>query len=438
MTTRNGLRTLVLITVLSFIAAPLFAGEAEEWIAPTLPDGAAVVTDTSPLFITPPASLKPQPAEGGYSVAKEAPTVDFMYFPGQTHRGTPWSAWGEGTVHDGKYYCSIGDHHFTCYVYEYDPKTKTMKTILELSKFLDLPDDHYKPGKIHSRLAVDKDGWLYFSTHDGGNALPAQYKYQGDWIGRHNVNTGATEILSHGPIGLASMPTGFTDTERGLIYTGSEEFLRFFVFDVKTKKVTYQSADDQGPTRCMLHSQTTGRVYYRKQKAEKMWRYDPKTNTAVQIECPIDPRAATRETPQGIVYAIDWNGDLWAFNVKTEKSVKVDHACIGAQKYTTSIDVDKAGRYLYYTPGAHGGSETEGTPVIQYDLKTHHKKVIAFLQPLYEGKYSYAPRGTYSMRLSDDDSMLFTTWMGNRKGIKAADFDVCSMTVIHIPESERQ
>ena len=29
-------------------------------------------------------------------------------------------------------------------------------------------------------------------------------------------------------------------------------------------------------------------------------------------------------------------------------------------------------------------------------------------------------------------------WMGKRVGIKAADFDVCALSVIHIPESERK
>ena len=423
----------VLWTLLLAIA---LAGD--DWVSPSLPDGKLVVTGQSPLFITPPDYLKPQPNEGGYSVAKEAPTIDFMYFPGQTHPGRPWSAWGEGVVYDGKYYCAVGDHYFTVCVYEYDPAQKTLRIVLDVAKFLNLPAEHYKPGKIHSRLMVGRDGWLYFSTHNGGANLTTEFKYDGDWIGRYNPKTGQTEILSEGPIGKVSMPAGFTDPERLIVYGGTEQGLKFFAFDVATRKVLYTSPENEGPSRCMLFSKTTGRVYYRRQGAEKMWRYDPKTNTAVQIACPIDPRAATYESPDGHVYAIDWKGELWRFNVKTEASEKLDHAPIAAETYTTSIDMDKTGRYLYYSTGAHGGASKEGTPVVQYDLKAHHKKVIAFLRPYFEKEAGYVCDGTFSMRLSEDDSLLFTTWMGKRVGIKAADFDVCALSVIHIPESERK
>lgn len=437
MESRFRLPLLFVVALAIALTSPSLA--AEEWVPPALPDGQTVVTATSDLFITPPDYLKPTPAEGNYTVAKAAPTIDFMYFPGQTHTGQPWSAWGEGVVYNGKYYCAVSDHHFTVYLYEYDPAKKDLRIILDLAKFLNLPDTHYKPGKVHSRLAVGRDGWLYFSTHNGGAALTEKYEYNGDWIGRYHPETGEAEIICEGPIGKVSMPTGFTDPERLINYGGTEQGLIFFAYDLKERKVLYQSPENEGPSRCMLFSSTTGRVYYRRRGAEKMWRYDPDTNTAVQIDCPIDPRAATRETANGIVFAIDWNGDLWAFNTRTEQSRKVAHACIGAQKYITSMDIDSTDRYLYYSAGAHGGARDEGTPVIQYDLKQNRKKVIAFLRPYFEQTVGYVCDGTFSVRLSEDDSTLFITWMGRRTDRKVADFtDVCALTAIHIPETERK
>src|SRR5262245_40686173 len=57
---------------------------------PTLPGGKEVVTDTSDEFLKPAATLRE-----GVAVARAAPTVDFLYFPGQTYEGKPWSGWGD-------------------------------------------------------------------------------------------------------------------------------------------------------------------------------------------------------------------------------------------------------------------------------------------------------------------------------------------------------
>src|SRR5215831_3836863 len=70
---------------------------------PKLPDGKEVVTDTSEEFLKPGATLK-----SGVAVAKAAPTIDFMYFPGQDYAGKPWSNWGDSIAVGGKYYASIG------------------------------------------------------------------------------------------------------------------------------------------------------------------------------------------------------------------------------------------------------------------------------------------------------------------------------------------
>ena len=43
---------------------------------PTLPGGVSVVSDTSPAFLEPTASLRE-----GVEVARTAPTVDFLYYP---------------------------------------------------------------------------------------------------------------------------------------------------------------------------------------------------------------------------------------------------------------------------------------------------------------------------------------------------------------------
>ena len=91
------------------------------------------------------------------------------------------------------------------------------------------------------------------------------------------------------------------------------------------------------------------------------------------------------ETEDGFVYTVSTRGDatIWRFATKTETVEKIGNAAVGTQTYVTSLDVDPTGRFLYYVPGAHGGSERDGTPVVQFDVKTREKKVIAFLEPFY-------------------------------------------------------
>ena len=98
------------------------------------------------------------------------------------------------------------------------------------------------------------------------------------------------------------------------------------------------------------------------------------------------------------------------------------------------LDADATGRFLYYIPGAHGGSETDGSPVIQFDTKTRRKKVIAFLHPFYATKYGLTLKGTFSSALAPEGDKLYITWNVSREG---KVWDSVALTVLHIPESER-
>src|SRR5215218_2101806 len=108
---------------------PAGKGEPEVTFPPRLPDGQECITDTSPRFLEPPAGLWP-----GVKIAKTAPTIDFLFFPGQDYPGKPWSVWGDSLAINGKYYASIGDHLApggNAFVYEYDPAAKTLKRLLD-------------------------------------------------------------------------------------------------------------------------------------------------------------------------------------------------------------------------------------------------------------------------------------------------------------------
>jgi hypothetical protein len=415
---------------------------------PSLPDGKESVTDTSDAFLKAPATLKE-----GVTVAKTAPTVDFMFFPCQTYQGNPWSNWGDSLAANGKYYASVGDHLApagNAFVFEYDPATKKLRQLVDLRKLLALPDGHYTPGKIHSRLDMGDDGWLYFSTHRGSTKVTTdQYHYKGDWIVRVHPESGKSEVVAQGPVPKHCIPTSVLDPKRLIFYGGTapgtggeDEGIQFFAYDTKAKKVLY--AGPNGPSRYMLFAKSTGRVYYTQPKEDPgpLMRYDPdKGGEPVKTNAVLGLRSATQETPQGFVYTISsgqGKGDpvLWSFNTKTEEVQKLDSATVGIHGYITSLDADPTGRYLYYIPGAHGGSDADGSPVVQFDVQTKQKKVLAFLHPFYKDRYGCTLRGTYSTAVDPKGDKLYVTWNVSRVPSKA--WDCVALTVVHIPESERR
>jgi hypothetical protein len=414
-----------------------------------------VVTDTSEDFLRPPVALKQ-----GVTIARTPPTIDFLYYPGQTYRGEPWSVWGDGLATQGKYYSAIGDHRAigakgdrphgtgTALVFEYDPGTRSFRQLADVARVLALPEGHYTPGKIHSRLDMGRDGRLYFSTHRGAEkAASDRNHYRGDWILRCDPWSGEVEIVVQAPVSKHSIPCSVLDPDRLIFYGGTaagpdaeRKGIQFFAYDVEHRRLLHVGPD--GPARYLIFARSTGRVYYVPGRdAGGLMRFDPAVGAPpVNIGGHIGVRAATQETPQGYVYTVSSgqgvpDAEVWSFHTPSETTAKIGTAAVGTEVYVASIDADPTGRYLYYVPGAHGSSDRDGAPVVQFDIQTGRKKVIAFLHPFYRDKYGLTPRGTYSSAVSPEGDALYVTWNVSRGG---RAWDCCGLTVIHIPESERQ
>ena len=434
-------------------ARPKIIRDADLPYPPTFADGQTAATDSSPRFLQPPESLRK-----GVSVAKALPTIDFVFYPEQNYPGKPWSNWGDGSVADGKYYSAVGDHYAigrgesrhgtgTAFVYEYDPLTKKLRSLVDVTKFLNMPKGHYTPGKIHSRVDMGSDGWLYYATHRGSpKAANDANHYKGDWIFRTNPKTGQSEVVVHGPVPKHSIPNSVLDPERMIFYGATaagpdspQQAIQFFAYDVKNRKLLYSGSN--GPARYMILAKSTGRVYFVPGNADgELLRYDPaKKSPPKATGQTIGLRAATEETKDGFVYTVSTgqrSGDaaLWQFNTRTEQAKQIGTIAVGTQAYVASLDVGPNGRYLYYVPGAHGGGYHDGSPLVQFDVKTGKKKVIAFLHPFYQEKYGFTPKGTYSTAVSPAGDKVYITWNVSR-GTRA--WDCCGLAVVHIPESER-
>src|SRR5205085_1070176 len=96
-------------------------------------------------------------------------------------------------------------------------------------------------------------------------------------------------------------------------------------------------------------------------------------------------------------------------------------------------------RFLYYLPGAHGQATLHGTPVLQYEIATGRRKVLAFLAPAFERTHDYVPAGTYGVKISGDGSTLYANFNGHPAdrirpaNMRPNGFGLTAFAAIHIP-----
>lgn len=406
---------------------------------PKLPGGQRVVTDSSPDFLKPGPNLRE-----GVAIAKTPPTVDFLYYPNQNYPGNPWCFRGVGTVVDGKYYSALCDHLAplgTAYLFEYNPANKQFRLLVNTAEFLRssgqiTADMNYSPGEVQTQIDLGSDGWLYYGTTRGSTRVTNDANgFRGEWVLRTHPKTGETQVVSAFPVAKHCILAGVLDPQRMIFYGGTaagdyrDKTVKFFAVDVKSGKVIQET--DQGFDRYCIFAASTGCVYWEGKK------YDPETNQVTGSEVP-HVRSATEETADGWVYGTSHReADLWAFNTKTEKLTRIGPGAVGTQGYVSSIHIDPTGRYLYYVPGAHGGATKDGTPIVQYDLKRRKAKVLAFLHKFYQQKYGYNLDGCFCSVLDPAGDKLYISWDGWREG-QPRGWESCALTVLHIPESERQ
>src|SRR5262249_50209716 len=155
--------------------------------------------------------------------------------------------------------------------------------------------------------------------------------YKGDWIVRHHIESGKTEVVAQGPVPKHCVPCSVLDPKRLIFYGGTapgtggeDEGVRFFAYDVRSGKVLYDGPD--GPATYMIFANSSGRIDSNAGKeVGPLTRYAPeKKGPPEKIPGDIRIRSATQETPQGKVYTVSQGGKgndsmIYSFDTKTEK-----------------------------------------------------------------------------------------------------------------------
>ena len=134
-------------------------------------------------------------------------------------------------------------------------------------------------------------------------------------------------------------------------------------------------------------------------------------------------------------------GHLFRFNPDANKLEMLGPDFLTGS-YTTVSILSPDGKYVYYLPGSHGGAVKDGCPVVQYNIATGQRKVIAFLGSVLP-KHGYVPGGSYGVKLSADGSTLYANLNGHatdefrHERMRPFGFGLTSLAVVEIPEEER-
>jgi hypothetical protein len=414
-------------------------------------------------MLTPPkdlAGLKLFDPITAYTIAKQAPEVDYAPFP--VYYSADWTNWGAGCLHpNGRVYTVIGDHRATgadSFLYEFDPATHRLREVADLwHAAKDMKEEDYGFGKVHGRLCVGGDGKVYLASWWAAESDSPRYR--GDRIFCFDPSSGEMTELGITVPGHGA-PVVAMDARR-LIFYGefgdpAETATDFVAYDLRNRCVLFRGghAEDRTPGRGILVD-GEGCAYYDVRGTVR--KYDPRTNSVSELADPLPGKkfrqVASRLRPDGTIVATT-RGSQSPLIVLDPKAGKVTTVATlwGEAK---ALDVDATGRWVYYLIDSPVGIHPDpdrlkeltdpnhivaGLPVVQVDLANPaRQKAIAFLEAPLERALGWETRGKYtcySLLASPDGRTLYITLNGFRRCDLGFYHATPVFLVVHIPPEE--
>lgn len=442
----------------------LLADEPTTWPPPLKGAKNGTVTLRSELFLKLPDVLEKARKEGSaapFTVARTSPIVDFAYHSDlgmDAVKRRLWSAWGDICLaSDGSVYCGIGDHgddaggDARCFLYRWDPERKILTQIVDFNKVV--PPQKGQPAwsKIHAKIDEGPDGKIYFSAtlNDGNRAGQPAYRWTkelpGGQLYQYDPKTGKTVVFANLPTARCTA-TSLLDRERNRWWCNLESGGNaMWALDLKTKKEIFKAPDGATAFNRAFALARDGAVYFNGEGG--IWKADPATKKATRTKSTfpdsVGMRAATRESRDGAIYGTTHNpAQLFRYRPAKDELTLLGPAWLKGD-YVTVVELSPDERYLYYLPGAHGQAVQSGTPVLQYEIATGRRKVLAFLAQGFAEESGYVPAGTYGMKVSADGAALYVNFNGHAtdrlrpKGMAPNGFGLTGFAAIHIPKEER-
>ena len=397
-----------------------------------------------------------------FDVAARPPVVDLAYHDSlgpDAIRRRLWSSWGDICVaQDGRVYCAIGDHgddaggDARCFLYFWNPAARRLMQVVDMKRVVPPRAGRPSWSKVHAKIDEGPDGGIYFScTLNGGQrAGDAKYGFDetlpGGQLYRFDPATGRTSVFANLPPRRCTA-TSLLDRGRGIwwcnLEAGGGDTL--FGIDLTTKKPVHRGEDGSVGFNRAFALLRDGRILFNGADAFRI--LEPATGkvaaTSARAAGSPGMRCASRESEDGRVFGVmQATHELFSYSAAKDEFRLLGKDWLDGE-YTAACDLSPDGRHLYYLPGSHGRAWQSGTPVIQYEIATGRRKVLAFLAPAFERTHGFVPAGTYGAKLSADGATLYVNFTGHAAdrirpaGMKPNGFGLTAFAAIHIPKSER-
>lgn len=433
---------------------------------PALPGAErGTVSTSSARLLEVPASVAEARTGAGaapFTVASTPPTVELAYHdqlgPGAVQRRL-WSSWGDICLaDDGRVYGGIGDHgddvggDARCFVYCWDPARRELRQVVDMNQVVPASDGQPAWSKIHARIDQAADGGIYFSCtlNDGNRARLPQYQWNerlpGGQLYRYDPQSGRTERFADLPARRCTA-TSILDRQRNLWWCNLEagDGNALWALDLNSRQAVFQAPDGSLGFNRNFALAADGSIIFNRPDA--LWRCDGETRrlsaTKSSLENSPGMRCSTRQSADGWIYGITHQShQLFRYSPARDQLEPLGPNWL-AGSYTAVCELSPDERFVYYLPGAHGGAFRDGTPVVQYELATGRRKVLAFLAAAIEQQFGYVPAGTYGMKISRDGGTLYVNFNGHAadplrpEKMRPNGFGLCAFAAIHIPPSER-
>jgi hypothetical protein len=459
------MRVLKLVVILlAVVASPLVADD-QPWPPELRGAKNGTVTLRSEEFLKVPESVvvaREKEGAAPFVMAKTPPIVELAFHrdlgPGAISRRL-WSSWGDICLaSDGRVYCGIGDHgndvggDARCFIYCWDPKAKTLIQVVDVNAIVPREPGQPAWSKIHAKIDEAPDGTILFcgTLNDGNRAKKPEYKWSdalpGAQIYQYDPKSGKASVFANLPPKRCTA-TSLVDSQRGIWWCNLEagDGNALWGLDLKTKQPVFQGADGSLGFNRNFALLADGSILFNGEN--NLVRYDAGIKQLVPKKSWFQKshgmRASTLESKDGFVFGITHQtNELFRYHVVRDELEMLGPNWLSGM-YTAVCVFSPDERFVYYQPGAHGQAFKDGTPVMQYEIATGRRKVLAFLADVCEKECDYVPGGTYGLKLSADGSTIYANLNGHASdrirptSMKTKGFGLCAFAAIHIPESER-
>jgi hypothetical protein len=415
-----------------------------------------------------------------FEIAKTPPAVDFAIVQGLEPRYLDkarkegerpiWGGWGEVELGpDGAFYFALGNHiahGAEAVIVKYDPATKKQSIALSAKKVIGWGDDDWGDGKLHGNPTVGPDGQMWLLTYSSPDPRPEDFnpKFRGSWLLRHDTRTGQTENVGV-PLEGQTYPHHVWDPKRGLLVGSNTAGDAILAYDTEARRMIFGGYLPPGIGRFYSHSlfvdpetgaiygtvMPDGWLYYDRTAMMPHYfvKYERLYNSFTRLKVSVPAltanggigalATATRERDaKGRFWCFSSTGALFTFDPAAENVEWFGANWLGGC-YTYDLCISPGKRYLYFVPGSDTQAWIYGLPVVQYDITTGKRKVIAFLEPFFRNEYGYSPGGTYGLALDAKGESLFFYVNGIFTEIEKgrSGYGRPAMFHVQIPASER-